>query len=87
MTYVDKCDINVMVVNGQNMKFDIKGYVNMKLQYGKTVKLTKFLYVPQAVKNILSVSRFASKGATMGATQENIIIKKKGVSVTLDARK
>ena len=70
MTYVDKCDINVMVVNGQNMKFDIKGYVNMKLQYGKTVKLTKFLYVPQAVKNLLSVSMIVSKGAKMGDTQD-----------------
>ena len=55
----------------------------MKLQDVHTVKLTKVLYVPQAMKNLLIVSRLASKGATMGATQDKMIIKKNGVSMTL----
>ena len=59
----------------------------MKLQDGQTVKLTKVLYVPQAVKNILSVSRLVLKGSTMGDTQYKIIIKKNGVSINLDASK
>ena len=50
------------------------------------MKLNKVLYVTQAVKNILSVSRLISKGATMGATQDKTIIKKNGLSITLDAR-
>ena len=34
------------------------------------VKLTEVLYVHQAVKNILSILRLVSNGATMEATQE-----------------
>ena len=50
MTEVEKCDINVTVGNFQKMKCEIKGCVNMKLQYVQTVKLTEVLYVLQAVK-------------------------------------
>ena len=39
------------------MKCELKGTVNMNLQGGETVKLTEVLYVPQAVKNILSIYR------------------------------
>ena len=59
----------------------------MKLKDGQTVKLTEVLYVPQAVKYILRISRLILKGATMGAIQEKMIIKKNGVSMTIDARK
>ena len=50
MTDVEKCEINGIVVNGQKMKCDIKGSVNMKLQGGQTLNLIKVLYVTQAVK-------------------------------------
>ena len=76
MTDVKKCDINVTVVNGQKMKYELKGSVNMKIQDGQTVKLTEVLYVPQAVKNILSVSRLVYKGATMRFTQGKMTIKR-----------
>ena len=56
MTEVEKCDINVTVGNGQKMKCELKGFVNMKLQDVQTVKLTEVLYVSQAIKNRLSVS-------------------------------
>ena len=59
----------------------------MKLQDGQTVKLTIVQYVLQAVKILLNVSRLVSKGAMMGATQDKRIIKKNGVSMTLDASK
>ena len=59
----------------------------MKLWDVKMAKLTKVLYMPQAVKKLLSISRLASKGATMGATQNKTIIEKNGVSMILDARK
>ena len=59
----------------------------MKFQYGQKVKLTKVLYVPQAVKNLLSVSRLVPKGTKMGANQDKITIKKNGVSVIVDASK
>ena len=75
MIDVEKCDINVTVGNCQKMNYDIKVSVNMKFQYGQTVKLTRFLYIPQAVKNLLSVSRIMSKGATMGSTPDKITIK------------
>ena len=75
------------MVNGQKIKCEIKGSVNMKLQYGQTVKITEVLYVPQAVKNLLRISSIVSKGTTMGATQDKIIVKKNGVSMILDARK
>ena len=32
MTDFEKCEINVTVVNGHNMKCGIKGSVNMKIQ-------------------------------------------------------
>ena len=73
--------------NVQKMKCELKGSVKMKLQYGITVKLTKVLYVPQAVKKLLRLSRLVSKGSAMGATQDKTIIKKNGVSMILDARK
>ena len=50
MTEVEKCDNNVMVGYGQKTKCELKGYVNIKLQDEQTVKLTKILYVPEAVK-------------------------------------
>ena len=69
------------------MKCKLKVSVNMKLQDGKMVKLTEVLYVPQDVKNSLSISRLISKGVTMGATQDKMIIKKNGVSIILDTSK
>ena len=69
------------------MKCDLKGSVNMKFQYGKTMNITKVLYVPHALKNLLSVSRLMPKGATMVDTQDKITMMKNGVSVVLDARK
>ena len=58
----------------------------MNIQGGGVLKLIKVMYVHQAVKNLLSVSRLVSKAATMGATQEKITIKKNGVSMILDSR-
>ena len=87
LTYVEKCDINVTVGNNRKMKCRLKGSVKMKLQDGKTVKLTKVLYVPQSVKNLLIVSRLVSKGSTMGGTWDKMIIKKNGVSMILSAKK
>ena len=51
------------------------------------MKLTKVLCVPQAVKNLLIVSRIVSKGSTMGYTQYKRTINKNGVSMILDTRK
>ena len=59
----------------------------MKLQYVVTEKLNEVLYIPQAVKKLLSVSRLVSKGATMGATKDKITIKKNGISMILYSRK
>ena len=53
MTDIEKCKINVIMGNGQNMKCGLKGSVNKKLKVGETVNLTRFLYIPQAVKNIM----------------------------------
>ena len=53
MIDVKKYEINVTVVNGQKMKCELKGSVNMKLQDGKMVKLTEVLYVPKYVKHFL----------------------------------
>ena len=87
MTDVEKSNINVTLGNGQKMKFEIKGSVTMKLQYGQAVKLTEILYAPQDLEKLLSVSRLILKGAAMGSTQDKMIIKKNRVSMTLDARK
>ena len=51
------------------------------------MKHEKVLYIPQAIKNILSVSRIVSKGVIVGATQDKIIVKKNSVSMILDAEK
>ena len=55
MTNIEECKIIVTVRNGNNMKCKLKGTVNIKIQGGKTVKLTEVQYVPQAVKNIVNV--------------------------------
>ena len=76
MIDVEKCEINVTVGNSQNLKCEIKVLVNVKMKGVETVKFAKVLYVPQAVKKFLSVSRIVTKGATTGATQEKMITKK-----------
>ena len=69
------------------MKCELKFAVNMKLQGGETVKFTEVLYLPQEVKNILSVSRIVSKGAMMGDTKCKMTIKENGVNMILNAVK
>ena len=87
MTDVEKYEISFTVGNGNMMKCELKGSVNMKSQDGKMVNITKVMYVTQAVKTLLRISRLVSKGAMMGATQDIMTTKKNGVSVILDARK
>ena len=86
MTDIGKCEIDVTVGNGQKMKCKLKAPVNINPKVGEMVNLTKFIYVTQGVNNILIVSWLVSKGATMGATQDKMTIKK-GVNMILDARK
>ena len=75
------------VRNVQNMKYTLKGTVNMKLQVGETVKLNEVPHVPQVVNSILIVSRLISKGTTVGDTKDKITIKKNGINVIQDTRK
>ena len=58
------------------MKCELKIMVNMKLKGGKIFKLNYVLYVPQYVKNVLSLSKIVSKGATMGSPKANMNINK-----------
>ena len=58
------------------MKCELKGSVNMKLQNVQNVRLNKVMYVPQAVKTLLRISRHVSKGATMGATRIKLASRK-----------
>ena len=60
-TNIEEYKIDVTVGNGQNMKCEIKGIENMKLKVRGKFKLNDILYLPQVVKNILSVSRLISK--------------------------
>ena len=46
LTNVGEWNINATVVNGQKMKFDIKGMADIKMQKGGTVKFNGILYVP-----------------------------------------
>ena len=71
MTDIEKCEINVIMGNGQKMKCGLKGSVNKKLKVGETVKLTRFIYITQAVKNILSISRLISKEPRWGVLKKN----------------
>ena len=87
MTTIEECKIDATIGNGKNMKCDLKGTVNMKHQGGGMVKLTEVLYVPQAVKNIFSVSRLISKGSMVGATKDKMAINKNGVNMIIDAKK
>ena len=64
-----KCEINVIAGNVQKMKWNLKGSVKMKMQGGEMVNLIKFLYIPQAVKNLLIASRLVSKGDMSRGTQ------------------
>ena len=73
---VEKFEINVAVGNGPNIKWDLKGSVNMKMQGVETLNLAKVIYIPQAVKNLLSIARLVSKGSMMGDTQDKMTMKK-----------
>ena len=53
----------------------------MEMQGGEKFKLENVLYVPQAVKNLLRVSRFMTKGDTMEDLKDNMNIKKNVASV------
>ena len=87
MTNIDDCKIYVTVGNGQKMKCELKGTVNMNLQKEEMIKLTAVIYVPQEVKNILSVSRLISKGFRMGDTKDKITTNRNNVNILLDSRK
>ena len=78
-----QCDIRELLEDEVISKVS----VNMNMQAGETVNLNKVLYVPQSVKNFLSVSKLLSKGATIGDDQDKMIIKKNGINMILDARK
>ena len=69
------------------MKCEIKGSVNMKFKGVHIVNLMEVLYIPQAVKKLLRVSRLMSKGTTMGDTQYKMTIKENVVSMVLGAIK
>ena len=51
------------------------------------VKLNDVLYIPQSVKNIMSILRLVAKGATMGATKDRMTIKKNGINIIMDKLK
>ena len=84
---VEECNHDFTVGNGQNINSELKVMVNMKLHEGEEFRLKNVLYIPQAVKNLTSVSRTTAKGATMGATQDKTTINKNGVSMNMNARK
>ena len=86
MTNIEECKIDVTVGNDQKMKCELKVTANIKLQVGETFKFTEVLYVPQAVKNILSILRFVSNVSTTGDTKDKMTTKKNGVNM-IDARK
>ena len=87
LTYVEVCNIDVTVGNGQKMKCELKVTVNIKLKGGEKVNLDNILYVNQDVKNLLSVSRLVTKVCNMGDTQDKTNIKKNGINMNLNTRK
>ena len=48
----------------------------MKMQGVETLNLAKVIYIPQAVKNLLSIARLVSKVSMMGDTQDKMTMKK-----------
>ena len=48
----------------------------MKMQGVETLNLAKVIYIPQAVKNLLSIARLVSKLSMMGDTQDKMTMKK-----------
>ena len=87
MTNIEECNIDATVGNGKKVNCELRGTVNMTLQAGEMFNFTEVLYVPQAVKNILSISRLALKGATMGVTKDKTTTNENGINMILDARK
>ena len=59
----------------------------MSVQGREKIQLYNVIYVPQAVKNILSVSMIISKGAIREGIKDKMTIKKNGVSMDQNARK
>ena len=77
MKNIEEFKIYVTVRTGQKMKCELKGTVNMNIKGGEMVNLTEVLYVPQAVKNLLSVSRLAPKRFMIGAIKDKTTIKRR----------
>ena len=72
-------------VDKSKMKCEIKGSVNMKLQYRQTEKLTEVLYVPQSVKYFERI-KDCLEGCYNEVHSGKMIIKNNGVSMTLYGR-
>ena len=87
LTNIEEWNIDATVGNGHKIKCDIKGKVNMKLQWEEKVKFNVFLYVLQANNKVMSILRIIYKGVKMGATNYNMNIKKNGVNINIDSRK
>ena len=71
MTYVKKYEINFTVGNGQTMKCEIKGSVNIKIKNGQTVNHNEVLYLPQAVKELLRISSSFQRAPKLGPLRIN----------------
>ena len=69
------------------MKYKLKLLVNVKLQGVEKFKLDHVLYVLQAVKNLLSLSRLMEKGGTMDSMKDNMTMSKNFISVNLNSIK
>ena len=59
----------------------------MNLLGREKFKLGNILYVLQVVRNLMSVSRFVSKGDTVASTKDKMTTKKNGTRINLNARK
>ena len=58
--------------NGQKMKCELKGSVNMKLKNIETVKLNQSPVHTPSIENLLSTSRLVSKGAMIMDNQDKM---------------
>jgi hypothetical protein len=87
MTMVVPAFETVVVGNGMEVKSQKKGTVTIMTDKGMIFQMTDVLYIPHFEKNLLSVAKLTSKGATVSANSETMNLTKGNLKIIAEKEK
>ena len=82
MSKVEPAFETIIVGNGMEVKAKKKGTVTIKTEQGTLLQMSNVLYVPNFEKNLLSVAKLTSNGATVSADSEKMTLTKGELTIT-----